>query len=215
MRRLLAIALVLALAGGGAALAARGDPQKRITPADQARAKAMLVRPADLPGFRATPSSSVGDFYCKALDESDLTLTGEAQGRQLALATVLVGSSAQVYESVGDARTAWRRALSPAGVRCAKLVLGREFARQGARLVSLSRISFPRVAQQTTAFRATLSGTTPQGELRVYVDVVALMHARAQASVVVGSALVVPTRAQEVRLARTVAKRMATAMRGS
>jgi hypothetical protein len=41
------------------------------------------------------------------------------------------------------------------------------------------------------------------------------MHSRAHASVVVGSALVAPTRAEELRLGRVVAKRMATAMRGS
>jgi hypothetical protein len=217
MRRSLALALVLVLAlvGGAAALAARGDPQKRIAPADQARAKAMLVRPADLPGFRAGPAGPEGDFYCRALDESDLTLTGHANGRQFALGTVSVGSAAQVYESLADARSAWRRATSPAGVRCARTMLAREFAKRGARLVSLEKTAFPRLAQQTAVFRATLSATTPQGTLTVYVDLVALMHSRAHASVVVGSALVVPTRAEELRLGRVVAKRMATAMRGS
>jgi hypothetical protein len=94
-------------------------------------------------------------------------------------------------------------------------MLAREFAKRGARLVSLEKTAFPRLAQQTAVFRATLSATTPQGTLTVYVDLVALMHSRAHASVVVGSALVAPTRAEELRLGRVVAKRMATAMRGS
>lgn len=214
VRRLLALGLVLALAGGGAALAARGDPQERLTPADQARAKAMLVRPADLPAFQSRPGSSGGDFYCAALDESDLTLTGDAQGREFLLGTVSITSTAHVYQSVPDANASWRRATSAAGVRCARTVLAREFAARGIRLVALRKAAFPRLAQKSIAFRATLSGQTAQGDLRVYVDLVALMHSRAQATLVVGSALVVPPRAEELRLGRLVARRMATAMRG-
>ena len=74
MRRVLVLALLLGLVVTGAALAGRGDPQKRIVPADQARAKAMLLRKSDsaVP-YRVTRLPDTGDFYCKALDESDLT----------------------------------------------------------------------------------------------------------------------------------------------
>jgi hypothetical protein len=215
MRRLLAFALLLALVGAGAALAARGDPQKRISPADQARAKAMLVRKSDLPGFRVGPAGTAGDFYCKALDMSDLTLTGKAEGRQLALGTVFVGSSSEVYQSVADAGAAWRRGTSTAGMRCGTTLLRREFAKGGARLTSLRKIAFPRVSDRTIAYRVKLSVTTAQGVVPLYVDLVGLMRSRAQATVVVGSALVAPGRAEVLGLARLVAKRMATAMRGA
>jgi hypothetical protein len=46
----------------------------------------------------------------------------------------------------------------------------------------------------------------------VFLDLVALMRSRAHATVIVGSALVAPTRAYEVDLARIVARRMARAM---
>jgi hypothetical protein len=215
MRRSVTLALVLALVASGAALAAKGDPQKRTTPADQARAKAMLVRLADVPGAKATPAGPDTDFYCKALDESDLTLTGEATGRQLSVGVMFAGSASQVYESVADAVASWTRGTSAGGVRCAEAALRREFAKQGARLVSLRKVAFPRVAGRTAAYRATLSATTSQGDIPLYLDLVALMHSRAQASVVVGSALVAPPRSEEVRLARLVAKRMAAAMRGA
>ncbi|HSI97518.1 MAG TPA: hypothetical protein VK926_04080 [Gaiellaceae bacterium] len=42
-----------------------------------------------------------------------------------------------------------------------------------------------------------------------------MKHARVQATVAVGSALVAPPRSEEVRLARLVAGRMTKAMRGS
>ncbi len=118
MRRLLLLAVLLALAGSSVALAGRGDPQERFTPADQARAKSMLLRQADLgAGFSTTPVTEGGDFYCKALDESDLTLTAESV-RRFARSSVGVLSLAQVYESLRDANTSWRRGTSRAGETC-------------------------------------------------------------------------------------------------
>ena len=176
----------------------------------------MLVRKSDLPGFRVGPPPGPEvDFYCAALDESDLTVTGEAESRQFALDLMFAGSVSQVYESLSDANASWRRGTSAAGIRCATNVLRREFATQGTRLVSLRKLAFPRVAERTYALRATLSATTPQGNVPLYVDLLALMHSRAHATVVVGSALTPAPRSEELYLARTVAKRMRTAMRGA
>ncbi len=215
VRRLLVLALVAALVVTGTALAARGDPQRRITSADEARAKAMLVRQSDLPGSRAGSPSPDVDFYCAGLDASDLTLTGDAVGRRLAVGLTIVASASEVYESRGDASAAWRRATGSAGVQCAKSVLRRQLAQAGARLISLRPIPFPRVSDRTIAYRATMTATTPQGEVTAYVDVIALMRSRAHATITVGSALTTPPRSEELHLARTVAKRMATAMRGA
>lgn len=205
-RRIVALALVCFVATTGAALAARGDPQKRFTPADQARAKAMLLRKADLPrGFVASLDTPESDFYCKALDESDLTLTGEAESPNFSRVTVFIASLAQVYESVGDANASWRRGTSPAGERCIR----DEFAKDS-EFLSLRRLSFPRVAPLTVAYR--LTGRT-QG-VGFYLDFAVLQRSRAQAAIVFGSAVAPVRKAEEVRLARIVAKRMATAMRG-
>ena len=146
--------------------------------------------------------------------KSDLTLSGDAEGQQLALGGLFVSSAAQVYESVADASASWRRATSAPGTKCAAELLRNEFAKQGVDLVSLRKVAFPRVAERSVAYRVTLSANTPQGKLPVYVDLVAMMRSRAQATVIVGSALVTPPKAEELRLARIVAGRMATAMRG-
>lgn len=215
MRRLVVLALLLALAVTGTALAARGDPQRRITPADEARAKAMLVRQSDLPGSKAGAPTPDVDFYCPGLDGSDLTLTGDADGRRFAVGLMIVASASEVYESRADAGAAWRRATGADGVQCARSLLRRQLAQEGGRLVSLRQIPFPRVSDRTIAFRATLSATTPQGTVPAYVDVIALMRSRAHATITVGSALTTPPRSEELHLARTVAKRMASAMRGA
>ncbi len=219
LRRLLACALLLgSLALSATAAATHQDPQKRLTKADNARARAMLVKKADLPlGFRPQLSSGPDPHTdCPAsVSESDLTLTGEVEGPQLALGLVFVSSDAQIYTSAADASASWRRVTSAAGTKCATEILRREFAKQGVRLVSLRKMAFPRVSERSVAYRVKLSATTEQGMLPVYVDLVALMRSRAQATVVVGSALTPPARAEELRLARIVAGRMATAMRGA
>jgi hypothetical protein len=212
----IAIALVLALVLAGNALADHLDPQKRIRAADQARAKSMLLRQSDLPGFqRQAPSGTDPHLTCPGLDESDLTVTGDAEAPSWAVSVVLVTSSSTVYATQADAATSWRRGTSAAGTRCLREELGREFARQGTRVVSLRRVSFPALAQRSAAYRLTLEGTAQGQTINAFVDFVVLMHGRAVAGLVVGSALVQPDRPAELRLARTIAGRMAKAMRGA
>ena len=220
LRRLLALAVAALLAflvASGSVSASHQDPQKRLTRADNARARAMLVTRADLPpGFLAQRGGSEDPHVdCDpSVSESDLTLTGEADGTQFALGPVLVSSAAQIYRSRADADSSWRRATSAAGLRCATTLLRQEFAKQRIRLVSLRRVTFPRVAQRTAAYRIRLSARTPQGTVELFVDLIALMHDRAHATVIVGTPLAPPQRADELRFARLVAGRMATAMGG-
>jgi len=213
VRRLLCFVLLLALVGAGAALAARGDPQKKIKPADQARAKAMLLRKADFSAvFKATPSSAdEGDFYCKALDESDLTLTGEAESPTFQGGVEFVASLSLVYESLADSNTSWRRETSAAGEKCVRDEFRRQFQKDGIRLGSFRRMVFPRFAARSVAYRLVASS---QG-VRVLFDVVVLQQSRGQAALLLGSALTPMPKAEEVRLTRIVAGRMAKAMRGA
>lgn len=212
MHRFLVVVLALALLATGSALAGRGDPQKRIVAADQVRAKAMVLRKADLPAFTAVSATGDGgDLYCKALDESDLTITGEARSPDFQAGVSFVSSLARVYRTRADADTSWRRAASAAGRKCARETFVAEFEKRGGRLVSFRRIAFPRVAERTTAYRLVV---TVQ-EIRIVVDAIGLKQSRAQAALVFGSALAPFPKSEETRLARTVAKRMKTALRGT
>lgn len=214
MQRLLVVALLAGLIGSSAALAARGDPDKQIRPADQARAKAMLLRPADFSvAFTARPSSSGGssDFYCAALDESDLTLTGEARSQSFTATTEYVTSTSYVYASRSDSNASWRRGTSAAGEQCLRVGIRGQFQGTGVRLVSFRKLSFPTRGQRSAAYRAI---ATQQG-LRLYLDVVALQVSRAQAAVIYVSALSPPPQSELRRLTGLVAKRAEKAMRGA
>jgi hypothetical protein len=210
--RALCIAIALALVATGSAPAARGDPKQAIRPADQARAKAMLLRAPDAAGFTVTPAGADSPTpYCKPLDESDLTLTGDAESPSFAAGTTLLQSYAQVYASRAQSEASFRRGTSTAGERCARDVLRKELARDGVRLVSYERVAFPRVGEQSVMYRAVISGRGVAG----YVDALLVRHGRAHAGLVFGSAVIPFDRIAEVRLAKVVAARMAKAMRVS
>lgn len=97
---------------------------------------------------------------------------------------------------------------------CARGLLRREFAKERVKLVSLRKVAFPRVGQRTVAYRVVLSAKQGQLTFRFYLDLVVLMHSRAHAQVIAGSAFQPFPKAEAVRLARIVADRMARAMRG-
>ena len=214
MTKRFVLCLLLALVAVGVAAAARGDPQERFTPADQARARAMLLRKADFgPGWKASkPSDDEDDFYCKALDESDLVLTGEGESLDFEKKAVFAGSVSYVYETSRQSAESWRRSTSAAGLRCAERYFRYLAKSEGyPRLVSLRRIAFPRLAPQTAAFRITFKvETTP-----MIMDLIMMRDGRAQAGPVVGGTPSAFPRAEEVRLAKLIAGRMATAMSGA
>jgi hypothetical protein len=210
--RFFALALTFSLVAASASLAARGDPNKQISPADQARAKAMVLRQSDFsPVFRVGPASGgAGDFYCAALDESDLTLTGEAKSPSFAGGTEFVLSTAYVYESRADADASWRRGTSAAGQTCLKQGLRGGLQGTNVRFVSFRRVTFPKVAQRSVRYRV----VAVQQGVRIYLDLVALQYSRAQVAIVYGSGLTPPPASEERRLAKVTAARMAKAMGG-
>lgn len=215
VRRPLVFIVLLALLPVGSAFANHFDPKRNIRPADQARAKAMLLRKSDLaPGYVARSSGGAAHLNCAPLDESDLTLTGEAESPLWVAGLTFVSSYANVYTSASDASASWRRSTSVAGRKCVATEFQRLGGPTGVRLVSLKELKFPRVAPRTVVYRL-LFELQAQGGAPLIIDLVALSRSRAQAYFLVASAGGVPPKGEELRLARFVAARMATAMQGS
>ena len=142
------------------ALAANGEPKKRIVAADQKKAAAIVLR---LPDFAAgwkrvrTPDDGE-DLRCPgfAPDESDLTLTGESETEfEHTNGIAYVGSFSNVYVSSKDALASWTRSVKPAVARCIAHFFRQGFAGEGRKvaIVKQGRMAFPRVAPRTAAFR--------------------------------------------------------------
>lgn len=223
---LLALLTAVALACAAAALAA-GEPRKQLTAADNARAKAMQLTRADLgAGWTATRSTTPDDtdFRCAgyAPDESDLTLTGEAESPDLSLesqaAFAFVQSTASVYSTSAEGAASWRRTVKPGLLRCFTEILRKEVAKQpGLRFaVTSSRaLPFARVAPRTAAYRISATVTSQGVPIPMVLDLVLLGNGRANGGFFVISALQPFPAAQEARLARTMAGRMAKALRST
>jgi hypothetical protein len=214
-----AAVLLVALAGAAAALAGRGDPKKAITKVDQARAKAMLVRRSDLaPGFKASPQGKDSNAYCAALDESDLTVTGDAESPDYTLQApgrlISITSQAQLYRTSKQALASWRRGTSAAGERCAAKELTRAIGSSGGKFRSLRRMTFSKVAPLTVAYRVTAQVTSGLTTVPVYVDVVVLQRGRAQAAFFVFSLGAPLVQSETIAFAKLTAARMARAMGG-
>jgi len=213
---LVAVALV-ALATTTGALAGRGDPRRAITSADRALAKAMLLRKSDLAaGFTASPQGKDPNFYCAALDESDLTLTADAESPDFTLQApgriFSIASAAQIYRNSNQALASWRRSTSDAGERCAARELSSVIAGSGGTFRSLKRIAFPKVAPLTVSYRVAAELTSGQQKVPAYIDVVVLQRGRAQVAFFVFSVGAPLVRSEMLAFARLTAARMKSAM---
>ena len=217
MRAIVGLALVGAFVWVAAATADHLEPTERIRAVDAARARAMLLRRADLgTGYVVERTSDLDPHVtCKALDLSDLVVTGEAISPRWSREFQITGSSTAVYATGADGEAAWRRGTSLAGMRCLRDEFRNAFARQGEAVrVVLRPIAFPKLASARVAYRLVLSGAMP-GPPLAYLDFVVLKQGRAQAVLLFAGVLAPPDRAREIVLARVVAARMAKAMRGA
>jgi hypothetical protein len=201
-------------------MAADGEPKRAITKADEAAARSIVLRRADLgAGFvprPAGPDDLPPGVRCGALDESDLTIGGDASSPDFRLdapgALLTVGSTVQVYKTVRDANASWARGQRPAATTClADIVRKSGGAGQRVTVVSAKRIAFPRLSPKTTAFRIVANVRSGGASVKVYFDAVLLQQGRIQAGVVFTSAVQPIGLADRAALAGVVAARLAKA----
>lgn len=203
-----------------AARAADGEPRKALTSEGQAIARSVLLKREDLgAGFSVVPRPKDQHLpkgaRCGPLDESDLTVTGDAASPNFRFAQgaafVTVGSTAQVYRTLREANASWNRGTTSQTTRCLSDIV-RLSAAPGEKItvVSAKRIVFPAVSPKATAYRlvldVTLRGTQ---RVRAYVDAVILQHGRVQTGILFTSLGRPVGNADRVALASVVAARMA------
>lgn len=214
--RALVLTIALSLGLVGAAMAHHLDPQERIRAVDQQRASAMLLRLADLPaGYAPERTSGLEPHItCRALDQSDLVLTGRAKSPNWAREYQIVGSYAAIHRTVDDARAAWRRSTSRAGLDCLRLEFRNALLQPGENVrVTIRELPSPKLSVTARTYRMSLSPTSPPGQPpQAFIDVVLLTLGRAQAGLVFVGIVSPPAKATEVALSRLAAKRMRAAL---
>lgn len=180
----MAVVAVAALAV--VALAAPGDPKRAIKPADQAHAKTILLRKADVPGKgwhgqptdfgQVNPSCLVKHYSLSKLTAN--AEVGIQYTRGVATGTFLVESDVHVFATSGQARVAAGR-LSKVGYgRCLGTALAAEaptgsFATSSAAVLSITGLALP-----TNGFRITVKVITGGKKSSLTADVLGFRQGR-------------------------------------
>lgn len=178
-RLLLAATFLVALVAAQVAFAE--SPVTRFTIADQAAAKAVVLKAADLgPGWKGGLSkpSVDGPPACAGWNpkQTDLVITGAAES-QFTAQGLMVFSGVQLYKTTRMIALDWQRTVvDPRMPKC----LAEDFAADAGgrvRVVSMKRLPFAKVAPYAARFRLLLEYT--EGEtVRVFIDFVLVGRGR-------------------------------------
>jgi hypothetical protein len=157
----LTVALGAVAFAAAAALAAPGDPKVAVTKADQAHAKAVLLKTGDLPGKgwtatavdfgRTNPSCLV-----KKYSLGKLTATGQAGtefGRQVQSGTFLVDSAARVFKTEAQAKQALAIRSKLGAGKCLGTVLAAEAPNGAVATSSAKPFSIGGLALPSTGYK--------------------------------------------------------------
>lgn len=175
--------LTLALTG-----AASADKEKiKFTAAGQAAARAVVLKKVDFgsvtgwKGGMKKPDLS-SSFKCASYHpkQSDLVLIGAVESDWTHTSGLSFDSEAQVLETAQMVKLDWQRTvMSPKVVPCLKQSFIKELGSK-ASLVSLHRISVPRISTHTAAFRIVMDVKSSGRTVRVMSDLIAFGAGRTE-----------------------------------
>jgi hypothetical protein len=174
-----------------AALAGSGGEAIELKPADQAAARAAIVRRRDLGSKRWTGGSIEPDLTppktCRNYrpKQSDLILTGATESNFHQGLLRWIDSEVKILRTARMVSIDWRREqLAPGALSCQRRLLGASFG-PGARVTSFVRVPFPHVAPCVVEYRAVVGLAVSQGEkARFVVDLVLVSRRRSELSLV-------------------------------
>jgi len=212
----LAIVVLAAAVLATAALAATGDPVKRHTAADMAKARSIVFRLRELGAgwTRDTTPDTDDNPRCSyfGIDESDLVETGYAEATFNHSSGATLGSEASIYKTIANAQATWSRHVRPALVRCLGDEMKQEAAKSGdaIAIAGTGKLAFPKVAPRTAAFRIR-ARLTPKGRttaIPLTFDLVFLERGRILTFLGVITAGATPPASLDVPFARLLDSRM-------
>ena len=218
--RLVFILWIGALATAPLVAAGDGKEQIRLNPADQAAARAVVMRRADLgssgwQGGRVKPDLS-SDVTCPNFHPkvSDLVVTGAAESL-FHRSVFQFGNIVEILQTRRMVRLDWQRSvLAPAAIRCLRQTIAKGLG-SNAKLISFGKVPFPHLSAYSARFRAVVSVQAFGREARLVTDIVFVLHGRTEITLnVAGPASAKRAlSAAETRLARVLVSR-ARARRG-
>jgi hypothetical protein len=165
----------VALAASALAVAGASNEPIKLTPADQAAARAVVLRRADLgssgwEGGATKPDLSSGlscpNFHPKV---SDLVITGAAQ-TNFRRSALVFGNLVVILRTRRMVALDWRRSfVAPGAIPCLRRTMSKALGSSG-RLVSFTKLPFPRVTPRTALYRAVIAVQAGGRAVRVITD---------------------------------------------
>jgi hypothetical protein len=216
VRRLLLLAGVVVAAGCGGG-GGGGDPETVIRDQDQARAEMIVFHLDDFPtGWAVEPddNGSDGDSgdECFDLDLSDLTINGDADSDDFAAETTFASSTASIFETEAEARSAFERLvekdLSSCLVELTKQGLEESGEDVAVKSASPDDLALPSFGDRSNAYRVRLQLESEGFEVPAVLDVVLMQRERAFAAVVYVAVLDPFPAELEEELTRKLVERM-------
>jgi hypothetical protein len=177
----LLIALLLGLVLAGVALADK--PIIRLNAADQAAARAVVLKASDLGtawkgGFKTpdlTSAPPCGGYHPK---QSDLVTTGAAE-TEFQNSGTDIDSEAQIQQTAAMVKLDWKRTFTPQLLTCLRAAFKQSFGTK-ATVVSVDQVAFPRVGALTRAYRALIDVPSGGTKIRLLTDLVAFGGGRTE-----------------------------------
>ena len=218
-RRLVPAALALVALVFAAAAAA--DKEKvQLTAADQARAKATVLRLADLGGPTSGWSgglakvSADSSLQCAGYDpkQSDLIVTGQAES-SYAHVGLEFESQVELLKTEQMVKLDWRRSVDQASlVPCLRQVLSKNLP-AGEKFVSFRRLGSPKVGDESAMFRGIVAVKEGAQTVKVMIDVAVVGIGRSEITLITTApyAAVADVAAAELHLARVLTSRATSA----
>jgi hypothetical protein len=167
-----------------AALAADKQPI-RFNAADQAAAKAVTLKAADLgPGWKGGPKKPDLSLDDKCPTKvSDLVITGAASSKFQGPG-VSVTTESEVLQSPSMVAADWRRSVGNAGVMaCIRSELMKT-DEAGVTMVSFKRVAFPKLAKYAARFRTVVDYDQSGSSVRALIDMVVVGKGRTEITLV-------------------------------
>ena len=197
-----------------AALAANGEPQKKLTKADQARARSAAIRLSDLgAGWKAKPSANSGQSNprCSTYNpnQSDLIETGKYSSPDFTRPEgTFVSSSAGVFKTAKMARKGYARVAVPALPGCFAEIFRKGTGNPSAvKILASGSLRFPRYGDRLNAYRLVATYTVQGQAVPVAIDLVLFNRGRIDVALIfVGIGSPLPTSFEQALAARVAAR---------
>ncbi|MGE5272383.1 MAG: hypothetical protein ACM3QU_01240 [Verrucomicrobiota bacterium] len=190
MSRLLGLAALVAAVAVPAALASGGEPQKRLTKADQAKARAIALRKSDFPaGWVGKPNTNTSQDTprCSTYnpDQSDLIETGDVDSPTFTRADgSFVSSSVGIFRTRKMATTGYARVARPQLASCFGELFKKGAAPATVQLLQVGPLRFRHLGDRSNAYRLTANVTLQRVTIPVAIDIVTFNRGRVDVAMI-------------------------------